>query len=326
MKKISVVIPIYNGEKYIKRCVDSVLNQKYFDIKLAEILLLDDGSEDSSEKIIKDFSKRYPKIIMALSHKNMGVAKTRDKGIERAKGEYIIFIDQDDYIDPDYFKRLLAAVERGNYDIAICGFKRPGTGFRIINKNIKLKNKEYAKYICTGVFAKIHKSSFLKEKNIKSYHTTYGEDIGFILHEYASTKKITVVENYAGYNWSYNKTSVSNTEHKELLVVLPMLIKMLDKIKLYDTHTDEYEYYILQTIVAYLLWAGRLANRKDFKIAYSKVFKWVYANYPHINHNKYVYTGPSGSPKLTRSSIGIFMILHKLKLISLFSLIYCKGK
>ena len=326
MKKISVIIPIYNGGEYIKKCVDSVLNQKHFDIQSFEILLLNDGSKDNSEKIITAYAKRHSSIIRAISHKNMGVAKTRDKGIGQAKGEYIIFIDQDDYIDPDYCKRLLAAVERGDYDIAICGFRRPGTGLRIINKNIKLKNTEYAKYICTGVFAKIHKASFLREKNIKSFHTTYGEDIGFVLHEYARTNKVTIIENYAGYNWFYNKTSVSNTAHKELLVVLPVLIKMLDKIKHYDTQTAEYEYYILQTIVAYLLWSGRLANRKDFKIAYNKVFDWVYTNYPHINHNKYVYIGPGGSPKLTRTSISIFMILHKLKLISLFSLIYCKGK
>lgn len=326
MKKISVIIPIYNGQKYIKRCVDSVLNQKYFDVKSLEILLLNDGSKDNSEKIIKEYAKRYPEIIKGLYHKNIGVAKTRDIGIELARGKYITFIDQDDYIDSDYCKRLLEAVEDGDYDIAISGFKRPGSGLRIINKNIRLKNTHYARYVCTGVFAKIHKTSFLKRNNIKSFYTTYGEDIGFILHEYICTSSIKVIENYAGYNWFYNKSSVSNTAHKQLLDVLPMLIDMLDKIKNYDPGTAEHEYYVLQTIVAYFLWAGRLANRRDFKIAYSKVFSWLRVNYPNISHNKYILIGPSGAPRLSRLSISGFMILHKLKLMSLFYLIYCKGK
>lgn len=326
MKKISIIIPVYNGQKYIKRCVNSLINQKDFNIQDLEILLINDGSKDRSEKIIKDFSRLFPTIIRPLSHNNMGVAKTRDKGIVLAKGKYIMFIDQDDYVDVDYCARLLSAIESGNYDVAICGFRRPGAGLKIVNKNIRLKNTAYAKYICTGVFAKIHKTTFLKENNIKSFHTVYGEDIGFILHEYSSTKKIAVIEGYNGYNWFYNRESVSNTLHKQLLDVLPMLVKMLDKIKGYDDQSPEFEYYILQTIVAYFLSAGRTANRKDFKTAYSRVFDWLHKNYPNINNNKYKYLGPVGSPKLTRYSVSAFMILNRLKLITLFSFIYCGGK
>lgn len=326
MKKISVIVPVYNGEDYISRCVDSILNQQGFDVNDLEILLLDDGSRDGSFKILKKYAEDHPKIVKALTHKNMGVAKTRDKGMGLVTAEYVMFVDQDDYIDSDYCATLYDASQTGDYDVVICGFKRPGSGLRIINKNVKLKDTPYAKYVCTGVFPKIHRTEFIKKSGIHAFHTVYGEDIGFILHEYATTKKIKVVENYAGYNWYYNAESVSNTLHKRMTDVLDMHLEMLDKIKSYDTKTAEHEYYTLQTIVAYLLWAGRSAKPSEFMHAYKQVFSWLHKNHPHVNRNKYLPFGPSGAPMLSRLSIGGIMFLHRCGIVSLFAALYCRGR
>lgn len=323
-KKITIIIPVYNGEKYISRCIDSIINQQNFNIDELEVLLLNDGSQDDSLKILEQYKSKYPQVITVISHRNMGVAKTRDKATSMASGDYIMFIDQDDYIDPDYCARLYEPTTSGDYDIVMCGFKRPGAGGRLINKHIKLKDSPYAKYVCTGVFPKLHRKSFIKQHNIHAFHTVYGEDIGFVLHEYLKTSKIKVIENYTGYNWFYNETSVSNTLHKRMVDVLPMHISMLNKIKSYDTNTPEHEYYVLQTVIGYLLWAGRSAKSEDFMTTYREVFQWLSAHYPKIKNNKYVFFGPRSASRLTRSSISIFMLLHRLHLISTFSKIYTK--
>lgn len=324
-KKITIIIPVYNGEKYIRRSIDSIISQQDFNFEELEVLLLDDGSKDDSLDILKQYSSEYPKTILATTHKNMGVAKTRDKALDMATGEYVMFIDQDDYIDPDYCARLYRETTLGDYDIVICGFKRPGAGGRIINKHIKLKDSPYAKYVCPGVFPKIHRASFLRKHKIHAFHTVYGEDIGFVLHEYLKTSKIKIIEDYAGYNWVYNDESVSNTLHKQILDVLEMHIIMLDKIKSYDTKTPEHEYYVLQTVIGYLLWAGRSAKARDFITAYREVFAWLDKNYPTIGKNKYVLVGPRPATRLTRFSISIFMVLHKFHLVPVFTYFYTKG-
>ncbi len=322
MAKISIVIPVYNGEQYIARCFDSVLNQTLKEVK---IIAINDGSSDNSLKILRSYEERYPKSIEVHTQKNVGVAGTRNKGIELAKTKYLMFMDQDDFIDPDYCLTFYTAAQEGDYDIVLGGFKRPGTGSRIINNFVRLKDGPYAKYVCTTLYAKIHKTGFVKKHKIAVFPTKYGEDIVFILHEYAKTNNIKVID-YVGYNWFYNQESVSNTSQKKILSILPPLLVLLQKQKLYDvSKSSEHEYFILQTVVFYFLWTGKLAKRDDFMQAYGEVFNWLKENYPRFQRNKYILFGPKGAPKLNRVSIGVFMLLHRWGLIPLFAKIYCRG-
>lgn len=103
MKKISVIVPVYNAEKYIARCLDSILTQADENV---EIILINDGSTDRSEEIIKTYLGKYKSSIKYIKKENDGVANSRNLGLEKATGEYIIFVDSDDYIDKDLFKNL----------------------------------------------------------------------------------------------------------------------------------------------------------------------------------------------------------------------------
>ena len=99
MSKISVIIPVYNGEKYIQRCVDSVLNQTYSDI---EIIVINDGSTDNTENILKSYSN-----IVLINKENEGVSKARNTGLSLAKGDYVYFCDADDYLEKNAFEILI---------------------------------------------------------------------------------------------------------------------------------------------------------------------------------------------------------------------------
>ncbi len=110
MKKLSVIIPVYNAEKTLKRCMESVLKQKDEDL---EIVLINDGSTDASDKIIQEYKEKNPKIISYYQKKNTGVADTRNYGIKKAKGTYILFLDADDYLDIHLYGLVKQYMEKG---------------------------------------------------------------------------------------------------------------------------------------------------------------------------------------------------------------------
>ncbi|MEY8255893.1 glycosyltransferase family 2 protein [Clostridium perfringens] len=136
-KLISVVIPVYKVEKYLKRCIDSVINQTY---EKLEIILIDDGSPDNCGNICDYYSKIDDRIIVH-HQKNSGVSGARNKGIELAQGDYIGFVDPDDYIEPKLFEELYYVIEKSSADISICGFKTFGDE----KKNHELCNKIWTK-------------------------------------------------------------------------------------------------------------------------------------------------------------------------------------
>lgn len=116
MEKVSVLVPIYNAEKYIQRCLDSIINQTYENI---EIILIEDGSKDNSLKIIKEYEKK-DKRIKIFPIENNGVADARNKAVENAIGEFLTFVDSDDFIEKDYIETLYMNLKKYNADIAVC--------------------------------------------------------------------------------------------------------------------------------------------------------------------------------------------------------------
>ncbi len=116
MEKVSVLVPIYNAEKYIQRCLDSIINQTYENI---EIILIEDGSKDNSLKIIKEYKKK-DKRIKIFPIENNGVADARNKAVENATGEFLTFVDSDDFIEKDYIETLYTNLKKYNADIAVC--------------------------------------------------------------------------------------------------------------------------------------------------------------------------------------------------------------
>ncbi len=114
MAKVSVIVPVYNVEKYLEECIESLINQTLTDI---EIICINDGSTDNSLKILEELQKKDNRIKI-INQKNSGVSSARNNGIENATGEYIGFVDSDDWIDSDYYEKLYNTAKKYNSDIA----------------------------------------------------------------------------------------------------------------------------------------------------------------------------------------------------------------
>ena len=148
---ISVIVPVYNVEKYLKTCLDSIIAQTESDL---EILLIDDGSSDDSGKICDEYSIKDQRI-RVFHTDNRGVSAARNLGLLESKGDYIGFVDSDDWIEPTMYEEMLSAIHRTNADVCVCSFIKEFTDRTEIVNNIKDKSytrKEALRAIALGPF------------------------------------------------------------------------------------------------------------------------------------------------------------------------------
>lgn len=110
--KLSIIVPVYNVEKYLKQCIESILNQTY---KNLEIILVDDGSKDSSGKIVDDYAIKDRRVI-PVHKENGGISSARNTGLAYVTGEYLTFVDSDDWLDLDMYEKMIEAIEKYSAD------------------------------------------------------------------------------------------------------------------------------------------------------------------------------------------------------------------
>lgn len=319
MIKVSIIIPVYNSEKYISRCLDSIINQSYKNI---EVLVINDGSSDNSLKILKEYEKKYNNI-KVIDKENEGVAITRNKGIKLATGDYIMFIDNDDFIDSDYLESYINSVSN-DVDIVMGGYKRVNEKNKILFYE-RLKDTNWSKYIIMAPWAKLYKKEFLIKNNIEFLSYKIGEDVYFNLLAYSKNPKIKIID-YIGYNWFFNTKSVSNTTQKGLDTDIDITY-LLDNIN--NNYKDKNQnellnYFYFRYYIWYLLFSGKSSTSNQFMLQYNKIKKWLDKN--NIKNRIFPFsTKLKGESFKNRIIVLCFLITEKLHLIKLFSRIYCRG-
>jgi len=208
---ISIIVPVYNVEKYLKQCIETIQSQTY---KNLEIILVDDGSPDNSGKICDEYAEQDSRI-KVIHKENGGVSSARNLGLEKATGEFIAFIDADDYISADYCEKLLTTLKQENADCVACGYNRvyDNKTEEIISKEpYSLDNKAFLEkilFVQNGLgfcHMKIWQKSVIA--NIKfDEKLKVGEDALFNIQASTNIKKFYML-NEALYNYRFNETSV----------------------------------------------------------------------------------------------------------------------
>lgn len=322
--KISIIIPVYNAENYLHRCFDSILANNY---KNLEIIPVNDGSKDNSQIVIDEYKNKYPDIFYPILQENQGIGMTRNNALEKATGEYIMFIDNDDFIDNDYIQTHVKEIQKNDYDVIISGYKRVSDE-KILFK-VTLDNQyEWSKYISIAPWGKLYKAKFLKDNDIKFLKTPIGEDIYFNLQVNTLTEKIKII-NYTGYNWYFNGVSVTNTISNK--------IKGIDIINLLNTHygvlkeknsINEKNYDIIQVyfillVIQFLQWLSYDCTYKEISKYYDLLFDWLKLNFP--NYKKVNYWRLTKGDRLKiRLIISSVMIANKLHIGKFMVYVYGK--
>lgn len=222
MIDLSIIIPVYNVENYIKRCLDSILIYKEKNI---EIILINDGSTDNSIKILEDYQKNDERIKI-ISRKNKGLSISRNEGIKNSQGDYIWFVDSDDWIDISEINELINLCKKNQLDILSFNFKEiRGKKILLVNKYINYKNSilRGLKYLEDSVYKRhykvspcsnIYKRRFITDNKLFFLEKVYNEDIEH------STKSLVLAEKFMCLNkcfYYYEKRENSITNSKDIL-------------------------------------------------------------------------------------------------------------
>ena len=280
MDLISIVVPVYNAEKYIGVCVDSVLEQTYTNF---ELLLINDGSKDNTLEVLKSYKDSRIKV---YSFENQGAGKTRNKGIQLSNGKYITFIDADDYIDVNYLEILHKEIQ--DNDVLISGYKKVSLDNHTLMyaSNPKMSVWDEFRYVAT--WGKLYRLDFLKDNHIEYEKFVLGEDVYMNVKCNSLTSNVKVID-YAGYNYCFNLNSL--TQSKKSVQgnndILMLLNKIQNTLNL-DKYDKKYiDYFYLKTVVQYLLMQASVLEKNSYAKIYKESFKFLKQNdYYHFSFNK----------------------------------------
>ncbi len=310
MCKISIIIPVYNSSKYLKKCLDSLVNQTVDDI---EIIMVNDGSTDNSEKIIKEYQKQ-DKRIKLINKQNGGQASARNLGLKQAKGEYISFIDSDDYVDINLCKDTLKKATNENYDIVVFDYYIVVDSEEKYNK--VLKNNKTGKISQKDFFwagacpwNKIYRKKFLIENNFSFPEGIMYEDYAAIIPLIRYNPNIYYLNKpyvyYVFTDDSTMRTSEYRTRYEDIFKANEILVNALK-----DTNYKEE----LEGLVSYhMLYLGSLNFYKYKKFEQiNKISDFMKKNFPNWQKNKYVLELSKKEQILMK-----FFYLKKYKIIKL---------
>lgn len=272
MPKISVIVPAYDIELYIGKCIDSLVCQTLKDI---EIIIVNDGSKDNTEQIIENKIMEYPNSKIILYNKeNGGQSDARNFGIERANGEYIAFVDGDDYVDENMFLKMYNKTKEYPYDIIMCDVNciypnkevEIKSGLKCDKKDMKLDDKKemiYSSYAV--VWNKIYKRELFNKDTLFMKGVCY-EDVLFLYKIYAYVNSIGIIDEKL-YNYVQRSNSITYTYTEKLYDILKILDELLKfyQEKVNDNYADILEYvYIRYSFGTFIKRLAKCGDRKIF--------------------------------------------------------------
>ena len=319
MVDVSIIVPIYNVEKFLSRCLDSLINQT---ASSYEIICVNDKSPDECSLILDEYSKKYPeKIRVVENNKNLGLGLTRNEGMKIARGKYIMFVDSDDYVKDDYIQTYLLEMKQNPADIIIGGYIR------------ETPHKQRAHFPSNSVWslvtyaiacAKMFKSSFLKDNQLLFSDLKCGEDILFSLNAFCCEPSYRVI-NYAGYYYVFNKSSITgsmNYERNHEVIMSDLFDRFRakhDTKKLSINKRQVIEYVYLANMINALIVFGHGCGVSRMKKKYSFVEGDIIRQFPELVNNPYLgFTKPKGQTLKIRLGIGVVYHLCRLRLSKYF--------
>ena len=206
---VSVLIPVYNAERYLARCLDSVLHQTY---KNVQVVVVDDGSRDGSAAMLDAYAELYPQVLVE-HQENAGAAAARNRAIELAEGAYLCFLDNDDWLDADLLQAFVDAACTTGAEVVCGGYRRPTQDGKVLFEAVPHEGEEWAPYLVEAAWAKLYRSDYVRSQGFRFLPTNIDEDLFFTLPSILLAKQVAIVPT-AGYNWFYNTESVSNTSQR----------------------------------------------------------------------------------------------------------------
>lgn len=296
--KINLIVPVYNAENYLKKCLNSILEQNFKDY---QVILVNDGSRDKSAEIIDKYMTKYPDLFILINKENGGLSSARNAALKVANAEYILFLDSDDYIDKNYLKNLYERAVENNSDMVISGQNKVDESGRVLD-HITYPVKKYPNTILRklNIAGKIYKLSFIKKYNLKfALNKTY-EDNPFNLQALFLAKNLQILD-YAGYNQIVHKGSITTSKIVENKIPYEAIDEALANLFTHkiDINNIELLEFTVLSFFTYFIFQANKANaymdvedrKSDTRIVenFSNYARDIlYKYFPNFTKNKYL--------------------------------------
>ncbi|MGC4128916.1 MAG: glycosyltransferase family 2 protein [Bergeyella sp.] len=272
MKKISVIVPVYNVEHYLKKCLDSLVNQTLQDI---EILVVNDGSKDNSQQIIDEFQQNFPGKIRGFAKENGGLSDARNFGLDRAEGEFIGFVDSDDYVSETMFEEMYNLAKKHDAEIVVCNLQKVDEHGTVTQKLTQIPNmpekieleKHFSVFSDLSYFAcnKIFKKELFQEKRFKK--GIHFEDIQLIPQLLLECKTLGQTQHFH-YQYLERSDSITKTHTEKGLDILKAVEDVesaFEKSQYSPKETELKNFQILEGVYTFLAYLAFVKDEETYR-------------------------------------------------------------
>ena len=286
MPKVSVIVPFYNVEGYIEKCLETLVNQT---LKEIEIILVNDGSKDKSINIVEKFLQRYPEKIVYLEKENGGLSDARNFGIPHAKGEYVAFLDSDDYVEKDMYENMYELAKREISDMVECNFywEYPDKKKEDIGKEYQVNNEMLEK-VRVVAWNKLIRREIIQDANIQFPKGYRYEDVEFTYKLIPFIKKVSFCKKPL-VHYVQREGSISNLQNErniEIFDVLEHVIEFYKENNIYNKYAQEIEYvYIRYAFCSSLLRIVKIQDEELKDKLLAETWERVNKNFPNWKQN-----------------------------------------
>ena len=292
MIKVSIIIPIYNVEKYLRRCLDSIVNQTLKDI---ECLLINDGSPDQSQKIIDEYVSKYPQLFKSYIKENGGLSDARNFGLNYVTGEYIAFVDSDDWIEPTMYEKMYQTAINQSADLVVCDFLMEWelTGVSNYIQGLRCDSNDVSKNLLISppsAWNKLYKAELFLKTNIRYPIGLWYEDLATTAKLIPFCENISYVDE-AFVHYIQREGSIMSTINEKMLDIykaIESIEEYYKKNEIYEKYKQEIEYLYIENLILYgtmrflQLENGDKYIKESIKYINNKFPTWL--KNPYINH------------------------------------------
>lgn len=315
MVKVSIVVPVYNVEDYLEKCLLSIVNQTLTDI---EIIVVIDGSSDNSLKIARAFAEQYPQKVKVYEKPNGGLSDARNFGLQFCKGEYIGFIDSDDYIENTMYEKLYTEAREKACDIVSCDYyvEYSETDKRVVSGKIATDKKERYIDMKAAAWNKLYSASLLQNSNVLFPVGLIYEDTNFFLKLLLHAERCGYV-NIPMVHYIQRNNSIAHTQGKKVAQIFDIfddVIKYYKEQNQFENYKTEIEYAVTRVLLGSSLLRVSHIDDKTLRDQLSeKTIQYLDTVFPEWKSNKYL--------KQCNGANGIIMKIANIKSIRIITLL-----
>lgn len=330
MPAVSVVIPVYNSEKYVEKCIQSVMAQTLPDL---EIIIINDGSTDESGRILRELTQKDSRIVL-LEQANQGVAAARNQGVEKATGKYITFVDGDDYLQEDYIELMYNLAEKETLDMVICGLTYVDEGGKELNRVVpgvykRLENEEWT-FRVSAVCSHLYRRELWKRYDVKFQSGERGEDMPISLFFAAICPRINTLPECGYYYVQHASSAIHNFKGLEKYSLpykgLENTLTRVNKIGIQNSQ-EFYELFVMRIFATCLFQLAPGASYEKTKELCDYISCTVNTYFPtYWKNSKAKLNAKVDIPFTQKAAVKVLILLLKTKLLRPFGWLISKKK